>query len=123
MRRLALATIIILAPNVGVSQLAAQEKALPCPGSGLGSGYLVPSVVAAKAIYRAVASAVVPRNLNKFPIIVAEDKGDHWEMGQTDGAPPPKPEPNTVLITTGGGQFSMDIDKCTGAISNAALVR
>jgi hypothetical protein len=124
MRRIVLATIAILACNFAVSHVAAQEQARPCPfGSGFGSQYLVPNASAAKAIYRAVVSAVAPGNLKKFPIIVVEDKGDHWEVGQEDGLPPPKPEPNEVIVSAGGGQFYMSIDKCTGAITHAALAR
>ena len=125
MRWLVPVAIIIFALNVRVSQLAAQEKAPPCPGRGIGSQYLVPNATAAKAIYRAVAGAVVPRNLEKFPIIIAEDKGDHWEMGQANNTPPPNPDPGAeaVIVSAGGGNLYMDIDKCTGAISGAALNR
>ena len=129
MRRSILAALVILVPNVVPCQLEAQEETLHCPGSGLGSEYLVPNATAAKAIYRAVASAVVPEKLVKFPIIIAEDKGDHWEMGQEDDAPPPKPDATpkpgfeVVIMSVGGGQLYMDIDKCTGAISGAALNR
>ncbi|MGH6877166.1 MAG: hypothetical protein ACREHV_07265, partial [Rhizomicrobium sp.] len=76
-------------------------------------------------IYKAVAQAVIPGILEKFPIVVVEDDGDHWSVGQTrhedQEAHPTKP--GMVWVTTGGGQFHLDIDKCSGTISNAALAR
>jgi hypothetical protein len=55
--------------------------------------------------------------------VVVEDKGDHWEVSQVNNRPPPKLGPNEVLVSTGGGELNMDINKCTGAISHAALAK
>ncbi|HKQ45162.1 MAG TPA: hypothetical protein VJS47_07195 [Rhizomicrobium sp.] len=115
------AVIILFA--AAADQANPKEEVAPCPGRGLGSQYVVPNAQVAETIYRAIASALVPSNLKKFPIIVAEDQGDHWKVSQTDNAPPPKPEPNTVIVTAGGGQLYMTIDKCSGAVSDAALNR
>jgi hypothetical protein len=103
----------------------AGEKVGLCRTGGIGGDPLVPTATAAREIYRAVVLAVVPGNLDKFPIIVVEDTGDHWSIGNTrheDQVPRPAP-PGAVLVTTGGGQFHMDLDKCSGTISNAALER
>lgn len=102
---------------------AGDEVASPCPNDGYISARLVPTARVAKEIYRAVARAISPGILKRFPIVTAEDEGDHWAMSQTDNAPPPKPSPNAAIVTAGGGQLNMDINKCTGAISHAAGVR
>jgi hypothetical protein len=77
----------------------------------------------AETIYRAVGASLVPGMFKKFPIVVVVDEGDHWALSQMNNEPPPKPAPGIVITTTGGGQLNMDIDKCTGAISHAALAR
>ena len=77
----------------------------------------------AKAIYLAVGRAQNYPYFHKYPDIVVEDAGDHWLVSQTDKRPPPTPEPGTVIVSAGGGQLRMNIDKCTGAISEAWLNR
>ena len=112
---------------VSHSQAADDAGKPPCPNDGYISARLVPTARVAKEIYRAVALGLSPNNFDKFPIVTAKDEGDHWAMSQTDNAPPPRPNQNPnqeiVIITAGGGQLNMDIDKCTGAISHAAGVR
>jgi len=101
----------------------AQDENLPCPGRGFGSQYLVPNAHTAEAIYRAIANAVYPNWKRKYPIVVVSDAGDHWEVGQKNNDPPPKSKPGEIVVTAGGGQFGISIDKCTAAIPLAALNR
>jgi len=83
----------------------------------------VPTADVAKDIYTAVGRGIYRDFLKRYPIVVAEDEGDHWSVSQTDDRPPPKPGPNEVVVIRGGGQFHMDIDKCSGAVSNAVFNR
>jgi len=108
---------------------AAHSATSRCTNGGIGGDPLVPNATVARAIYRAVADATIPGSLRRFPIIVVQDAGDHWSITQAGPHnepvrfPKAKPNEETVIMTMGGGQFYVDIDKCTGAISNAALNR
>ena len=118
------ALLSVVALMLIVTRSQAADTAPPrCPNDGYISDRLVPTADIAKEIYIAVVRGLSPGLLKRFPIVTAEDEGDHWAMSQTDNAPVPKPSPNTVIVTAGGGQLNMDIDKCTGAISHAAGVR
>ena len=77
----------------------------------------------AKQIYAAVGRARFPSLFKQYPIVVARDGGDHWELSQESGKPPPKAKRAEIIVSAGGGQLRMNIDKCTGAISYAALNR
>jgi len=79
---------------------------------------------AAKAIYLAVAHSrpLFKRLLKQYPVVVVEDEGATWGVSQANNDPP-KPGPNEVIVTAGGGQLYMQIDKCSGAIRNAAYNR
>lgn len=111
------------------SNIARAESVPPCPNDGYISAMMVPNKNVAESIYRAVGGAFVPWNFKKYPIVLVEDQGDHWSLSQTDGkpsvsvVPTSKPGVETVTVSAGGGQLNMDINKCTGAISHAALVR
>src|SRR5690242_19620229 len=112
---------------VGIIGLCASRAAFaqepPCPNDGYIASQMVPNKKVAEAIYKTVGRNLVPSNFKKFPIVVVEDGGDHWEVSQTNNDPPPKPGPNEVLVSTGGGELNMNINKCTGAISHAALAK
>jgi hypothetical protein len=116
LRHISWAAIAIAASITGTSR-AADTGSTECPRR------LVSSAHVAESIYRAVARNLDPRIFEKYPIVVVADEGDHWEVGQTNNVPSPKPRPNTVVVTAGGGQLYMNIDKCTGAISDAAFNR
>jgi hypothetical protein len=83
----------------------------------------VPNNAVAKAIYLAVGRAQHIPSFNRYPIVIVEDAGDHWNVWQESGKVPPTPKRGEVIVAGGGGQLSMEIDKCTGAISNAVLNR
>ena len=86
----------------------------------------MPTTQTAREIFRAVAKVINPGLMTKYPDIVVEDAGDHWDVGQTnrrDDEAARHPPPGTVVVTAGGGMLGLSIDKCTGTISNAALAR
>lgn len=79
--------------------------------------------MAAKQVYLAVAKTRFPAKFRQYPVVTVSDGGDHWDVSQESGEPPPKPKGGEIIVSAGGGQLYMSIDKCTGAISNAALNR
>lgn len=100
----------------------------PIPNSA--PGPYVPDRKTAEAIYRAIAANAAFDLLKKYPVIIVEDHGMFWRVGQKRTKEPPEPpqkeDPNSfpsVVINAGGGQMSMSIDKCNGAISNLWLNR
>ena len=82
-----------------------------------------PTAKTAKEIYIAVGRGLYRNFLKRYPIVIVEDAGDHWSVSQTGNKPLPKAGPNEVIVMAGGGQLYMDIDKCSGAVSNAAFNR
>jgi hypothetical protein len=114
---------MVIVANVGVSRAAQIEAPSPCPNDGYISSRLVPNARVAESIYRTVASVLSPRAFKKYPVIVVTDEGDHWGVSQANNEPPPQSTPGAIVVTSGGGQLYMDIDKCTGAISHAAFNR
>jgi len=90
---------------------------------GFIGGPFVPTARAARLIYLAVADEIAPGLLKQYPIVIAQDRGDHWDVSQTRHEPPYRPRPGEVVVSAGGGQLYMQIDKCSGAISGAAFNR
>ena len=121
--RMIVAFAILTLGMTGASGAESSPAGLVCPKSDGFSGPFVPTTQVAEAIYRAVANEILPVALNRYPIITVDDEGDHWSISQTRNEPKREPSPNSVIITAGGGQLHMSIDKCTGAISNVALNR
>jgi hypothetical protein len=84
----------------------------------------VPNEVVAKQIYLSVGKARFPRMAKKFPVVTVRDGGDHWVVSQGSGKPAVvEVKPGEVVVTSGGGQLSMNIDKCTGTILGAVFNR
>jgi hypothetical protein len=98
----------------------------PKPEEQIG-GPFISTPRAARAVYLAIERDIAPFNLKRYPIVTVRDVGDHWEMSQTRHYPPARhyssDRPETVSVTAGGGMLDLDIDKCTGAISNAQFDR
>jgi hypothetical protein len=90
---------------------------------GFIGGPFVPSTTAARLIYLAVAEEIAPDRLKQYPIVTVEDRGDHWEVSQTRNEPEAHLQSGQVVVSAGGGQLYMNIDKCSGAISKAAFNR
>jgi len=61
--------------------------------------------------------------MKPYPIVLARDAGDHWEVTQTAKAPSTTYASGTMTTTFDGGQLSMNIDKCSGAVSKAYFSR
>lgn len=83
----------------------------------------VPTARAVRLSYLAVAHEIAPGLLKQYPTVISQDRGDHWDVSQTRHDPPHHPQPGEVVVSSGGGQLFMQIDKCSGAISGAAFNR
>ena len=119
MRWIAILPMLLLTVGSGVR---AAEPVL-CHNTNFINTQLVPTAAVAKDIYVAILRHLRPDLLKQYPIAVANDEGDHWSLGQTNNDPPPIPGPDEVIVSAGGGQLLLDIDKCTGAISGAGFNR
>ena len=91
--------------------------------AGFIGGPFVATASAARLIYLAVAEEIAPDRLKQYPIVTVEDRGDHWEVSQTRNEPEAHLQSGEVVVSAGGGQLYMNIDKCSGAISKAAFNR
>ena len=90
---------------------------LACPKEpGFIGGPLVPTADAAKGIFAVVSQAILPGQPRDKYVLVATDNGTTWSVSQ--GLRPPN-DKNTF----GGGGLTMQIDKCTGAISEVHAIR
>ncbi len=110
------------------SSAAKDEPPFRCQSGGIGGEPFVPDIATARAIFKAVKHAVWPDDSKKFPIIVVMDKGGYWDVGDTSRAKPKSPHlvpggSEEIIVSAGGGTFRMEINKCTGAISNAGGIR
>ncbi len=98
-----------------------QTPALRCPHTaGFIDRAFVPNPEIAVAIYKAVRLGIGNGPNERFPEIEVTDEGDYWQVMENRTPVPPR-DPMTKEF--GGGQLYMRIDKCTGAISNAAYNR
>ena len=81
----------------------------------------VPNPKIAKAIFLAVEKVLAPhRDVRRFPLVEYTDEGDHWTVFR-DAPTRVSHTPGVLFVTAGGGQLEMNIAKCDGAISHAAL--
>ena len=116
--------VVLLALN---SVEAGAAESSPTHGchkeDGFIGGPFVSTSRAAREIYVAIAKDIAPKKLKEYPIVTVMDGGDHWELSQTRHYQKTDPPPGTVIVSAGGGQLYMHIDKCTGAVSNAAFNR
>jgi hypothetical protein len=103
----------------------AGPKADTCPkDAGFIEGPFVPDAKTATAIFRNVEHAIYPgADLKRFPLIKAKDEGDYWTVFRTRGPIKQPADGRTFIVEWGGGQLSMRIDKCTGAVRQAAYMR
>jgi len=94
-----------------------------CQSRGIGREPLVQSEATAKEIFLAIARAKAPFNMKRYPIVIARDSDDHWEVTQAATSSSTAYAHGTVTTTSGGGQLSMSINKCNGAVSEAYFNR
>jgi len=110
----------VLAMTFGAAQAA--EPPL-CRNTEYINQQFAPTAAIARAIYKAVGRGLSRNFLKRYPILLVTDAGDHWNVSQADGRPAVVMRGKTLYVTMGGGQLSMDIDKCIGAVSNASFAR
>ena len=111
------------------SALAAESQSasapldkMTCPHvAGHIDGPFVPTSQNARSIYLAVRSAITPWLDGRHNVQVkVEDGGDRWDVfadelvGEKAGQ---------IVVTKGGGDLSLQIDKCSRAVSNASLMK
>ena len=99
-------------------------------------GPFAPTKDVAEAIYRAYAAAAWPDLMKKFPLVTVTDAGDRWTITQASadkfhpiqrsrqlvvGADGKSYTVSATVSEVAGGELTLDIDKCTAAISHAAL--
>lgn len=107
-----------------VAQAAPFEIEAKCEKApGLIGGPYIPDARTAEQVYRAVADGVLPGALERFPVVEVEDQGKAWLVSQRRQVPKAKPKPGEIVVSAGGGQLSMKIDKCSGAISEVVANR
>jgi hypothetical protein len=83
---------------------------------------LVASAQTARDIFLAVERGFYPRaNKAEYPDVGAKDEGKWWSVWR--GRFPERRPNDHILVTYGGGQLSMRIDKCTGAIYHVFRTR
>ena len=120
MRKAVVALSVVFMISGGAGRAA--EPVL-CRNTDFINAQFVPTADVAKKIYIAVGQGLYPNLLKEYPIVGAEDEGDHWALWQSNDDPMPKAGPNEVIVRAGGGQLFMNIDKCSGAVSNAHFNR
>lgn len=103
------------------SAVAASEK-LMCPHTaGYIDGPFVPTAAGARKIYLVIRDAITPWQRAKRNLRVkVDDDGHHWDVYATK---PIRKEAGKLVVARGGGDLSLQIDKCTGAVTKAALAK
>ena len=100
---------------IAMQPVSRSETTITClKTKGFIGGPFVPTEDMAREIYRVMANRFASFNMEEYPVIAIEDKGDHWWATQRAVKP---------AGGYGGGQLYMNIDKRTGAISRAAYNR
>lgn len=85
---------------------------------------LVASAQTATDIFLAVEREFFPRaDKAQYPDVGARDEGTWWSVSRGRNRERDRLPNGEFIITSGGGQLSMRIDKCTGAISHVLLTR
>lgn len=103
-----LGTLLFLATTIAAVEAPASSL-IACPKeAGLLTGPFVPDAKVARAIFEVVATAKTSAAFMDEYEIEVSDGGRAWTVFQS-----PKEEPDIL----GGGGLEMQIDKCTGAIS------
>jgi hypothetical protein len=78
---------------------------------------LVASGKTAEDIFRAVEREFFLRaDKVRYPVVAATDEGKWWSVSRGS-------DPERESVSVGGGQLSMRIDKCTGAMSHVFLTK
>jgi len=85
---------------------------------------LVGSAQTATDIFLAVEREFFPRaDKVQYPDVGARDEGKWWSVSRGRNPERDRLPNGDFMIAAGGGQLSMRIDKCTGAISHVFLTR
>lgn len=126
-RRTCLALILVaLSAPVASKPKPSTPVAEVCPTreSGDRERYLVSSEKTAKAIFLAVEGDYYPRaNRRDYPDVLARDMGSYWQLLRWRDPTRDRPEDGEIILQFAGHQLSIQIDKCTAAISKVYFNR
>ena len=87
-------------------------------------GPLVPTKLAAKEIYVAIARSLDPSGWRKHSEVFVLDEGNYWGVGQHDPVKKPSKavkdengvDADQITISSGGGAIEMQINKCNASV-------
>jgi len=119
------AAIGMMASATSANPEASAPQVQVCPNrdSGDPGQFLVASERAAREIFVAVERDYYPdADKKNFPLVRVRAEGGHWEVYRTR-LKPQSSKDDRVIIYPAGHQLSMEIDKCTGAISGVYFMR
>jgi hypothetical protein len=120
------AVTLALAAFGGVSAGATTEQQSPscAPRWGKPGAPLVASAQTAKEMFVAVEREFFPRaDKAQYPDVDAMDDGKWWSVFRWRDPDRDRKPNGDIVISGGGGQLSMHIDKCTAAISHVFFTR
>ncbi|GAA0653305.1 hypothetical protein [Brevundimonas lenta] len=118
-----LAGLCVVVLGSAATPTRAEPATTPCPPRwGEPGKPLVTSAETAIAIYVAVERDFFPAaDPVGFPQVEAVDRGDWWAVFRY--RPAEQGADGELLLTSGGGQLSVRIAKCDGAVSDVHLTR
>ena len=120
--RLAIALAAITLWSLPASSQPTQNLVKCPPRWGKAGQPLVSRSDTAKAIFSAVEKDFFPQaDRTRFPDVEANDDGKWWSVFRWRKAEVQRN--GDAIVTRGGGQLSMRIDKCTATISHVFLSR
>jgi len=110
---------LLLACAVLLSPIAGWTATCPHTG-GYIDGPFVPTEMAARRIYLAVRDAIAPDQRSMNLQVKVDDGGDYWSVYAIRRV---REESGRIVVLQGGGGLGLEINKCTGAVFNAAFSR
>lgn len=99
-----------------------QADALRCTHvDGFIDGPVVPDARTARAIYAVVLARYDPKGRLRTYKVGVEDAPEHWRV--TNTPPAPHARDGEILVRGVDAGLSMQIDKCTGAVTQVHYIR
>lgn len=111
--------LLLLALGVLLSPTAGRAATRPHI-DGYIDGPFVPTEGAARRIYLAARDAIAPGQRSMNLQVKINDEGDHWSVYAIRRV---RQQDHGLVVVQGGGGLGLQINKCSGAVSNAAFAR
>lgn len=124
--------ISIIATSIALTSAAVGGQSVPLKGAevcaaretGDTERYLVGSEKTAKAIFLAVERDYAPwADKTNYPDVYVRNEGSYWSVFRMRSAKRDHAKDGEIIVSAGGGQLSIHIDKCNGGISSVYLSR